>query len=274
MSISNHKAKWAAVRKGGSVATANTGSIPDQDDKPSGTLAVYSIWKSQVKADWDRLKAEPDHAERDRQKPALVQRYWEEYLQGWIASGETHQNDVLAVVLVWAADVPECRWLMELVDAAVATACALPKWLNFKSELLTHVSDTIRNRAEQVYKASQQGGEDGAFKPFHLPDDFQGLFGRVVAGDLQINFVSVAKFNKLAGLEAESHGDWQRALACYQAANEYPNVAVKGRLENAAKMVESLVETPLPQATGETTGEADFLLAESAVVTPGKPVLT
>lgn len=262
MTIASHKSKWAAVRKGGSVATANTGST----SKPA---AVYSIWDSQVKADWDRLKAEPDHAERDRQKPGLVQRYWDEYLHGWIASGETHQNAVLAVVLVWAADVPECRVLMELVDAAMATACALPHWLSFKAELLTHVSDTVRNRAEAAYKASQQGVADGALKPFHLPDDFHGLFGRVVSGDLQINFVSVARFNKLAGIEAESNGDWERALTCYQAADKYPNVAVKGRLEKAEAMVKALS----PQATGDATVEAVGLLAQSVAATPGKPVL-
>lgn len=262
MSIATHKSKWIAVRNGGSVATANTGSTPNLS-------AVYSVWESQVKADWDRLKAEPDHAERDRQKPELVQRYWDEYLQGWIASGETHQNAVLAVVLVWAADVPDCPVLMELVDAAVASACALPSWLNFKAELLTHVSDTVRNRAEQVYKASQTGVAYGVLKPFGLPDDFHGLFGRVVSGDLQINFVSVARFNKLAGIEAESHGDWERALACYQSADKYPNVAVKGRLEKAEAMVKALS----PQATGDASVEVDRLLAKSVAAISGKPVL-
>ena len=227
MNISNHKAKWAAMRNSGSVAT-NAGGTPKSTD-----ATTLSIWAGQVKADWDRLKAEPDHAERDRQKPALVQRYWDEYLQGWIASGEALQNDVLAVVCVWAADVPDCPVLMDLMDAAVATNQQLPLWLNFKSDLLTHVTDTIRTRAEQVYKNSQQGVVDGQLRAFSLPDDFHA----VLSTGWPINFVSLAKCHKLAGLASESIGDFNTALEHYREANKYPNVGVKTRLELVEKMV-------------------------------------
>ena len=223
MNILHHKAKWGAARKKQNVASADTTTL--------------SIWAGQVKADWDRLKAEPDHAERDRQKTDLVQRYWDEYLQGWIASGESQQNDVLAVVCVWAADVPDCPVLMDLMDAAVATNQQLPTWLNFKSDLLTHVTDTIRNRAESSYKASQQGVVDGQLRAFSLPDDFYAVLERVQAAVWPVNFVSLAKCHKLAGLAAESVGDLKDALEHYREANKYPNVGVKTRLELVEKMV-------------------------------------
>lgn len=260
---SQHKSRWADRRNGSRGTPATVATVA----KPSG---VDAVWSSQVKADWDRLKANPDHAERDRQKPALVQRYWDEYLQDWYTSGKaTQPNAVLAVVSLWAVDVPECRYLPELLDAAVQSRSVIPEYCRFKSDLLTHVSDTVRNRAEQVYKDSQAGVADGVLREFLLPLDVHLVYGRAIHGDFSVNFVSLAKYHKLAGLEAESGEHWEPALQHYTEANKYPNVAVKGRLENAQAMVKALS----PQATGVTTGDADQLLAKSTAVDPGTPVL-
>ena len=236
-------------------------TAPPEADKEFG------IWLATAKMDWDRLKAIPDHAERDRLAPGLLEKY-REFLAEWMARGETHQNGVLVMNIVWAVNAQRWDVLLPLADYAVKTQQVLTF---FDRDLPTFVADSVRDYAEHLYKVSQQGQDKGELTLFELPQIFRDVLSRIVENAWMVNYVSVAKCHKLAGLEAEAHRRWHKAVEHYTLANQYPNVGVKTRLENAQKHLSGIIDSS-PQAAG-TVGFTDSPTGQSEPLTAsGQPV--
>lgn len=208
---------------------------PEAEAPPEATKE-FGIWLATAKMDWDRLKAIPDHAERDRLAPGLLEKY-RELLTDWMARGETHQNNVLVMNIIWAVNAKRWDVLLPLADYAVKTHQVLTF---FDRDLPTFVADSVKDYAETLYKASQQGQEKGDLNRFELPPIFAKVLDRIVNAEWSVNYVAVAKYHKLAGLAAESQGHWLKAVEHYRLANKYPNVGVKTRLENAENNLNQL----------------------------------
>lgn len=218
------------------AATANPVRRPKLHQKAAASsddalhTSEYSIYLSQCKADWDALKAEPDHAERDRRKPALIEKY-SEFLTHWIAEGESHQNDVLIMNLIWAADSADWTYMFELADCAVKThqVCTL-----FKRDPVHIAADAVFIASEKQFKA------DGSKLPA-----FDTAFDFVLSKEWEINSSLKARYYKLA---AELETDQAMQLEYYKVANELKNdIGVKGRISKLEKKL------PSPQASGSTS---------------------
>ncbi len=199
----------------------------------SSVDAIYLTHRDQCRADWKSLKAITDHAVRDQRKPKLLDNY-RDYLAGVIDEGKTATNEVLLRNIVWAADMRDWDWLLTMADFAVDTGQDMTL-IGFKSGVATFVSDAVRDFADQYYKDTQAKKTGEELVPFEMPKVFAEVMARL--DGWEVNFVSVAKYHKLAGLEAESNRQWDKAVEHYTAANAYPNVGVKTRLVNAEKQL-------------------------------------
>jgi hypothetical protein len=187
----------------------------------------YAIYQAQAKADWDGLKAEPDHAERDRRKPALLDKY-RDYLSAFMESEET-QNDVLVMNIVWAGDAKDWLWLEELADFAVRTHQVFSL---FKSDPMHIAADAIFIGAELLFKQKQELGDftDSVFEVFNR------IFkDRVLTGTWSLNKSLKARYYKLA---AELSDNKNRQLEYYVIADDLKNdIGVKGRIKDLKRLL-------------------------------------
>ncbi|RVU83824.1 hypothetical protein EOL70_13430 [Leucothrix sargassi] len=194
--------------------------------QPTGD-GEYAIYQAQCKADWDGLKAEPDHAERDRRKPALLDKY-RDYLTAFMESEET-QNDVLVMNIVWAGDAKDWLWLEELADFAVRTHQVFSL---FKSDPMHIAADAVFIEAERVFKLKQEQQDftDSVFEVFNR------IFkDRVLTGTWSFNKSLKARYYKLS---ADLPASNETKLEYYEIANDLKNdIGVKGRIKDLKRLL-------------------------------------
>lgn len=201
------KCRAAAGNKQASRKPTAANKIPEAEQE-------YVVWAKVVENDVNHLKATyPEHDERAKHMPAMIDKY-RDYLKGWIASGQTHQNDVLVRCAIWAADCGQYDYAIELTDHALSMKTGM------KRDLPTLVTDTVLQ--------SKTAGDDAILM----------LVKRVDAADWIINHPLMAKVYKWAAKHFEK-SDPAEALRFAKAAHQaYPNVAVKGLMESLEKVVE------------------------------------
>lgn len=180
--------------------------VPDADRE-------YSVWAKVIENDVNHLKASyPDHAERAELMPSLIDKY-RDYLSAWIASGQTHQNDVLVRCAIWAGDCGQYAYAIDLADHGLNMATGM------KRDLPTLLTDVILQA-----KASTD-------------DDVLLIVERIESGAWVVNHPLMAKVYKWAAKHFEK-SDPEKALHFASLAHEtYPNVAVKGLKESLEKAV-------------------------------------
>lgn len=246
--IERHKAKFLPKDKTGAVKTTVEFN-PRQEGKTHEKISrEYEVLKQLVHADYQRLKNTPDDGTRHKQQKTTLLNNYREYLTGWMAAGEQHNNDVLFFNIVWAADVGQWDWLLKMTDYAVMTGQTNTV---FKSNAETVASREIYYHADRLLKEPEFKGirnNEVVEEQAYLPACFFEAFERVTTDKWHIPTELLAKFYKVAGIDADVKGDLAKAKEYYAIADDiYPNVAVKSRLK---KVTESLNE---PHGDSSTT---------------------
>lgn len=219
--LANHNKRVAGTKPATPLANVVTPAI-----QPTSN-SEYAIYQAQAKADWDGLKAEPNHDERDRRKPALLDKY-RDYLSAFMESEET-QNDVLVMNLVWACDAKDWDWVETLVEFAIRTHQVFHL---FKSDPMHIAADAVFIEAEFLFKQKQELGDftDSVFEVFNR------IFKeRVLTGTWSLNNSLKARYYKLA---AELSDSKDRQLEYYVIADELKNdIGVKGRIKDLKRLL-------------------------------------
>ncbi len=210
------------------VAAADGETLP----LPPGADREYSIALAALEQQLATLKSQySDHAERNRHLPPILNSV-KQYLTDWIASGKTHQNDVLIKAVVMACDTGEWDLAIEYTDIAVKHNMQS----GMKRNLPTFVADAIRIAHVEREKTAIAQGD--ALQPFELPEAFYTVLERIANEQWAVEFIAQTKNQKMAGLASESRQDWANAEKYYELAHRDPTRGVKGRLEKAkAKQV-------------------------------------
>jgi len=224
--IERHKAKFLDDSGVVRVVKTRTNNEKPADAVIDTTNTEYKVLKALVRSDHQRMKNQPDSVDNHlREKQSLLNRD-REYLARWMAAGEKHNNDVLFLNIVWAADVGEWEWLIELVDYSIKTdqSCDI-----FKSS-----AESVAAKA--VYIAADNARKESGI----IPECFFTVFERIKSGAWQISVDMQAKFYKLGGIFAHENGELETAKAYYSKADTlYPNVAVKGRLKEVTELLKN-----------------------------------
>lgn len=261
--IAAHKAAWA---------TAKHRQPPAADTPITQAERETTLMLAACKMDWDRLKTIPDHAERNKLKAPLLNKY-RDYLKHWLADHYSHprvpaQNDVLVRNLIWSVDAEDWEYALTL-----AADCHLTQQVMTMMErtCTTFFTDAVINAIEK------RQFEPGAVltKVAHTIRDY------IEADIWTVAHVAVAKlYRALAKIEKDTHPADALRYAT-QAHTLYENVAVKGLIDALTKKVEALSSgsgvptrvvpgrlsvVPPPQATGKATGEGN-----SSLVLPADP---
>lgn len=184
-------------------------------DTPEGADPQYGVWLQAAKMDWDRLKTIGDHAERNRQKPALLAKY-RETLAHYMANGYRHDNQILAMCIIWAADCGDWQRLFDYTDYAVRIG---QRTMLLKRSLWAFAADA-------VYQSEDPCSEQW-IEPL-----IERISGPEPRWPLK-NRPQEAKIFRRAGKDAEARGETEQAVAYLQTAYNLdgPNVGVKTRLE-------------------------------------------
>lgn len=184
----------------------------------------YSVLVAACKQDADHLKATypDDHAARNRAKGMLLDKY-RDYLRGWMAAGNTHQNEVLVYNAMWAMDSEQWEWMQELVSYAVETHQVLT-WT--KRSLPTLVADTVVQTTESRFKVGDTSTESV----------FWWAYGVVSAWPITAKNIILAHYNKVAGQIRERDQAYGEALMHYREADRLkPDIGVKTRIKELEK---------------------------------------
>lgn len=176
----------------------------------------YFYYSKMIKSDEQSLKSIPDHAERDKRKPSLLNKY-REYLTEYMAAKETHDNNVLFFCIVWACDCEQWDWAIELCDYATLTKQSNDIFRRGHEDIC---ADSVFVFAEKQIKA-------GAL----LPDCFTYVFERITGNAWTVDKITQSRYYKLMGdLITESQPT--DALAYFKKANDLnENIGVKGRIK-------------------------------------------
>lgn len=261
--VTDHKAAWAAHRaKTSGSATADRVATPGNPLNPPASNQD-AIWQAACKADWDSLKTIPDHAERNKRKPAMLDKY-RDYLDDWTyAHRREHlQNDVLVRNLIWAMDCGQWQYGIELTDACIVTG-----------QVMTLMERTCTTfSCDAVLQAAEAKHRDG--KP--LDDDLRNAFEMVLRRltypetDWKTNPFVLAKYHRLAAKLAKDTNPAE-ALEHATAANLLDsNIGVKTLIADLTKQLQS---PPLQAGGAGDSGEV-VSLPTLDDPTPVAPVLS
>jgi hypothetical protein len=276
--IAAHKAAWATA-KARQVGTGGFTAVPDVTTKAGREDALML---AACKMDWDRLKTIPDHAERNKLKPALLVKY-RDYLRAWVAEEVSHprqrvpvQNDVLVRNLVWAVDANDWDYALSLAADCVVTKQVMTM---MERTPATFFTDSVVQAIEKLQ-----------FEPGAKLKRVAHAIREYVEADVwAVAHVAVAKlYRALAKIEKDQNP--AEALRYAQKAHSlFPNVAVKGLIESLTKQVETLSSgsgaparvssgglsvVPPPQDSGNVAGESGspLVIATAPVADTGNPV--
>ena len=239
--IARHKAAWAKANGEATTAAKPQRQAPTGDD---------AVWAAACKHDWDALKAIPDHAERNRLKPAMIDKY-REYLDQWIFTHrrDPQQNDVLVRNLIWATDAQQWQYARNLADACALTGQVMTL---MERTCCTFFTDSIVQAIEKGVTDNNIFGIAGTI-PGRVETDPQWA----------INHIAQAKLYR-ALAKHEKDNDPVSALRYATAAHTlYPNVGVKTLMEQLKTVVDGensapsgVSATPPPRASGKPAEEA------------------
>ncbi len=205
----------------------------------------YQVLVAACKQDVYHLKATypDDHAARNRAKGALLGNY-RDYLRGWMAAGNTHQNEVLVYNAMWAMDSEQWEWMQELVSYAVETHQVLI-WT--KRNLPTLVANTIVQTTESRFKAG-----DTSTEPV-----FWWAYDVVEGWPITAKNIILAHYNKVAGQIRERDQAFGEALMHYREADRLkPDIGVKTRIKELEKKSPPL-QPAMPDATPDGNRQSD-----------------
>jgi hypothetical protein len=193
--------------------------IPVAKSQPTGNGSSlqeqYFYYSTMIKSDEQSLKNIPDHAERDKRKPALLNKY-REYLEEYIAAQETHDNNVLFYCMVWACDVEQYDWALMLCDYAVKTNQKNDAFRRSHAEI---VADAVFWRCEKIFKSGAK-----------LPAVWREIFSRVFNKNWLIDSDLTARYLKLEG-DIIKETEPKLALQYFQQAQQLKaDIGVKGRI--------------------------------------------
>lgn len=245
----------AAKRKAQKAKQAKTGVATRKETTVKVVVpSNYDIWLSQCESDWKQLKLIADHEERNRHKPAKLDAY-RDYLQGWMDAGNTHQNKVLIMNLIWAFDVAEFEWMLTLADYAVKT-----KQINtlFKRDIPTFIYDEIIKGANDRFK-----NDDRSQEPILL-----AVLSRIETEQWKPapHFIPASGYYKLGGQIAQRDEQWQLALDRYVKAKALKDdVGVNGIItQMQKKLADDAEKSPPPPSDSQNSADArDSASAES-----------
>jgi len=202
--------KAAKKQKAQQDQAVDTGGSGDDvgDDISVSAGSDYQTWWAACKQDVERLKALPDHDDRDALKIDLVEKYTP-YVDGWLASDDQGQNDVIAYNVIWAADAGELGTAIVLADACIDRGV---KFQMMKRDPQTFVADMVFRHEESVHKENPN---------ISVSQEFTRVREYFEAGDWEINTVLQSRYYKLMGnsdLEDSKDEHTRFAIALKQSA--------------------------------------------------------
>ena len=240
--IAQHKAAFKAKQ---GIATGADNRTP--------VAKNYELWQAACKHDWDALKAIPDHAQRNKQKPVALEKY-RAYLNEWFAAGYYHQNDVLVRNLVWACDANQWAYALDLADM-----CAKSQQANTLMERTceTFFVDCVHqalipNSATDLVEAAIHAAE------------------RIVSKKWMVGHISHAKLYRSIAKHAKAEKPALALIYAKQANDLYANVGVKTLIQE----LEDVLQSPRPQADTLTDPDDNDSLSFNGSTDCVTPVLT
>lgn len=244
-------------KQGSVAATGSSAPISAQGD--------YAIWQAACKHDWDALKTIPDHAIRNKRKPALLEIY-RDYLQKTvpILYHTPQQNDVLVRNLIWAMDAEDWAYALHLADACVNTQQTM---MVMERDCTHFAADSILQAAEAAFKQA----ELAVVAPYpnaSLLQTFHDALERIEQPERSgwvVNPFVLAKYCRLKARLEKDH-DPSTALRYAETANTLDgNIGVKALLVHLRK------QAPPTQAGGaedSVAARSQLHTDESDPVTP------
>lgn len=182
----------------------------------------HFYYATMVKSDNESLKNIPDHGERDKRKPSLLNKY-REYLEEYLAAKQPYDNNVLFWCMVWACDVEQWAWALTLCDYAVTTNQQNDNFRRSHAEIM----------ADAVFKVSDKLFKSGA----KLPDVWRDIFGRLTSKAWVIDTDLQARYLKLEG-DVIKEAEPKLALDYFkQALTLKADIGVKGRIDALEKLL-------------------------------------
>lgn len=106
-----------------------------------------------LKADVDKIRAMPSHADRNVYKRDHFLPKWLPYVDDYIAKGENYANLTLAYCLVYSFDIGAFEKAFELTEIAIKQGQVLPE--NFKSSAAAFASSFVLEWAENCAAQGQ-----------------------------------------------------------------------------------------------------------------------
>ena len=191
-----------------------------------GSMAeLYSYYSEMVKGYANGLKQIPDHNERNIIKASYLNTF-REYLEEYMAKGETHDNNVLFYCLVWACDCQQWDLALELCDYAVKTVQ--------HSDVFDRNHQTVF--ADNLFRFAEQSYKDDKLKLLESCH-FNKVFERVMSERWDINGILKARYYKLKGLLIQST-EPALALEYYNNAEQLkPDIGVKTRIKELKELL-------------------------------------
>lgn len=196
---------------------------PVENEKPDSLQNQYFYYSTMIKSDDMSLKNIPDHSERNKLKPVFINKY-REYLEEYMAAKETHDNNVLFNCMVWACDVEQWDWAIELCDYAIETQQKQPE--NWRRSHVEIVADAAFKACEKVFKSGEK-----------MPKLWLDIFNRLIEKQWLIDDDLFARYLKIEG-EIIKETEPQKALEYFKRAQDLkPDIGVKGRIKELEKTV-------------------------------------
>jgi tetratricopeptide (TPR) repeat protein len=202
---------------------------------PANAQKHLALMTSALAEDCARLSDLNSIEARQRLKHDELLPKYLEYVQRYRESGLNHANPVLMQVLVWLFDTEQFEPALELADFAIKQGQTMPE--RFRRDIPTFVADMVIDWAEAEQKA-KRGVEpylsqllvrvDGKWEGLEngpSPQLQWELFERIPA-----------RYHRLLGILAMEREEWEKACAhFYRAAELYPEIGVKTRMDEASK---------------------------------------
>jgi len=189
---------------------------------PANAQKHLALMTSALAEDCARLSDLNAMEARQRLKRDELLPKYLEYVQRYRESGLNHPNPVLMQVLVWLFDTEQFEQALELADFAMGQKQAMPE--RFRRDIPTFVADTLIEWAEAEHKAKRS------------PEPYLSQLLPRVDGEWELFERIPARFHKLLGILAMESEQWNKACGhFYRAAELYPEIGVKTRMDEATK---------------------------------------
>lgn len=194
---------------------------------PANAQKHLALMTTALAEDCARLSDLNSMADRQRLKRDELLPKYLDYVQRYRDSGLNHPNPVLMQVLVWLFDTEQFEHALALADFAMQQGQVMPE--RFKRDIPTFLADAIIEWAEAEHEAKRS------------PEPYLTLLLPRVDGEWQLYERIPARYHKLLGIIAMEQEQWSEAIAHFDRAAElYPAIGVKTRLEDATKALRRL----------------------------------